>query len=72
MKKIDKLLYEERKEFYERYPDYFVEFITGMKLSWFERCKLRMKCRIQCSFEKLIWKLRKKRQVKGKYYGLYN
>lgn len=56
MKTIDKLLYEERKEFYERYPDYFIEFLTGMKLNWFERYKLRVKCRIQRSFEKMMWK----------------
>ena len=56
MKKIDKLLYEERKEFYERYPDHFIEFLTGMKLCWFERYKVRVKCRVQRSFEKMMRK----------------
>ena len=56
MKNSDKLLYEERKEFYEKYPDHFVEFITGTKLNWFERYKLRVKCRIQRKFEEMMWK----------------
>lgn len=56
MKKFNKLLYEERKEFYEKYPDYLVEFLTGMKLSWLERCKLRVKCRIQRKFREMMWK----------------
>ena len=53
---FNKLLYEERKEFYERYPDYFIELLTGMKLSWFERYKLRVKCRVQRKFKEMIWK----------------
>ena len=57
MKKFNKLLYEERKEFYERYPDHFIEFLTGIKLSLFERYKLRVKCRIQRSFEKWMRRL---------------
>lgn len=74
MKKFNKLLYEERKEFYERYPDRFIEFLTGMKLNWLERYKLRVKCRIQRSFEKLMWKsivrrCVRKRQLKHLFYG---
>ena len=56
MSKFNKLLYEERKEFYERYPDRFIEFLTGIKLSWFERYKLRVKCRIQRKLEEMMWK----------------
>lgn len=69
MEKIDKFLYEERKEFYERYPDHFIEFLTGMKLCWFERYKLRVKYRVQRSFEKRMRKsYSKKRQLKHLFY----
>jgi len=36
---------EELKEFYNKYPDLFIENFLGLKLSWYQKFLVRVICR---------------------------